>query len=150
MKTSTSNTKSRTTPPRDHDEVVFAFNHGFDIEELTLDGEQIAYTFEDGLIRVANTPENALSTKILRITANGEPDTNFGYFDSDLDVYSANARQGQSLARLGSEHAVNQKNYLALTSAIKWYPTSGPAFGEADYQTNTRDQFTVDLTVHCS
>ena len=132
-------------PPDGH--VVFAFNHGFKIEELTLDAKEYAFDFKDGLIRLQISSENPDATRVLGISAKGDLDTNFGYFDSFLDLYAANARESRSLAQLGTEHAVNHNDYLALTPGIKWYPTAGPAFAEERYEITPRDQFTVDLVV---
>ena len=128
-------------------ELLFAFNPGFEISSASLNGEPALYQFEDGLIRLQFNGLDPNDTHLLSLNAKGYPDMDFGYFDSKLNVYSATVIEGQALALLGFENAVFHDKYVALTPAIKWYPTAGSAYGEDDYENTPRDQFTIDLEV---
>ena len=127
--------------------LVFAFNPGFNIESLTLNGESLPYEFSDGLIRIPIDSINDNESYELALFARGDPDTSFGYLDAPLNKYKGDGLQARSLAMLGVHKAVFHEQYVALTPAIKWYPTAGSAYGESDIGRVPRDQFTVDLRV---
>lgn len=135
-------------PELKNDELIFAFNPGFEISSLTLDDQLVAYRFEKGLIVVDAVGLNNNETKELSISAIGKPDLSFGYLDSRVDLRWETRSDAEALRRLGYRNGVNNKKYVALTPALKWYPTAGAAFGEDDLAKIRRDQFTVDLQVN--
>ena len=135
------------TAPHEVGALMFAFNPGFEMESLVIDGQKVPYDFDDGLIRISSNSENSGEIHRLAISARGIPDVSFGYFDSKLNVNRQSAHQSRSLTLLGTEHAINHEDYVALTPAIKWYPTAGSAFHDENYELVRRDQFTLDLEV---
>ena len=128
-------------------ELVFAFNNGFEIKSLWLDDEQVQYEFSDGLIRIPYSATETKRNHELVFTASGYPNTSFGYLDAVLNKYSVNGPQARSLTILGVHNAIFHDQYVALTPAVKWYPTAGPAYGEDNLEQIPQDQFTVDLEV---
>ena len=129
------------------DVLLFAFNPGFRIVAIELDGEPVRHRFEDGLIHIFDPHKESHKAKELRIVAYGKPDINFAYLDSRLNRLSEKLIEGIALRRLGVRSALNDNSYVALMPAIKWYPTSGAAYGEEAIEETPRDQFTLDLTV---
>ena len=135
------------SPTDGGEELLFAFNDGFEIDSLTVDGKAVSYEFSDGLIRIPFPATGAKEGHVLAIVASGHPSTSFGYLDSALNEYSVTNSQAQSLSVLGVQKAVFHERYVALTPAVKWYPTAGSAYAEDDLERIPRDQFTVDLKV---
>ena len=135
------------TPDSNSEDHVFAFNPGFEIRSLELNGALASHQFEDGLLRLSRPKTLADGEQELTISARGAPDTAFGYFDAPLNAFDANALDYRALGSLGFRNGVNHKDYVALTPAIKWYPTAGSAYREDDHERSQRDQFTVDLEV---
>lgn len=135
------------TPTDIGDELVFAFNPGFKIESLQIDNEAVAHNFSDGLIRIPFSANNPGKRHELALAASGYPNTSFGYLDTAISKYTGGGLQARSLAILGVRNAIFHDQYVALTPAVKWYPTAGPAFAEDDLESHPRDQFTVDLEV---
>ena len=135
------------TPEETHDSLIFAFNPGLEISSLTLDGKAVEYRFEKGLITIRREGSNKNEASELQLSAEGNLDMSFGYLDSRLDERWETAADGNAMRRLGYQIGVNNNEYVALTPALKWYPTAGAAYGEDFVNEILRDHFTVDLQV---
>ncbi|MCY4128217.1 MAG: hypothetical protein OXG15_03115 [Gammaproteobacteria bacterium] len=130
------------------DSLVFSLNPGYEIEHLALGNHQAAFSFESGLLRVVtprNLERNAGSR--LRIKAHGPPDSSFAYLDAAIDPMTSDAVSAYGLFLLGSDAAINRTDYVALTSAIAWYPMAGPHLDRDAISLRPRDYFDVNLEV---
>ena len=134
-------------PSRLPEELHFAFNPGMEIETLLVDDKPVSYEFRDGLIYLSTTGMEEGRKFDLSLSAHGEIDISFGYFDAAFNEYTIDAPERLGLSQLGLQKGVFHSKFVALTPAIKWYPTAGSAYDEGNYEHHPRDQFTVDLEV---
>jgi len=136
-------------PPENnvHDYVVLSLNPGYRKLQLWVGGEEITPPrFEKGILQVP-IPANDNGSVEVRVTAQGRPDARFAYLDAAVkskDIAGANVR---NLFALGTENYIFHRDFVVLTSGIKWYPSSGAATGEDRLEVRPRDLFTVDLKV---
>ncbi|MYD43272.1 MAG: hypothetical protein F4W90_05215 [Gammaproteobacteria bacterium] len=126
----------------------FSLNPSYRIETLKLNHSNAKFSFENGLLSVyPNQAFGTGETIVLHVEANGSPDTNFAYLDSELERRSLRAVDAYMLLFLGDHAAINHSNYVALTPAIAWYPTPGPYVNLDSLSERPRDFFRLDIEV---
>ncbi|MCY3818676.1 MAG: hypothetical protein OXH52_04830 [Gammaproteobacteria bacterium] len=139
----------RLTAPDDRplDELLFSFNPGMGVEVLTVGGEPVTFTHTEGLLAAALPgPLAAGSSTVMSLQAQGVPDPSFGYLDSAVDA--ARQRAGESgLPALGSETALFERSFVALTPGSSWLPRPGPNFDTDDPSRRPKDFFRADIEV---
>ncbi|MYI77244.1 MAG: hypothetical protein F4077_05715 [Gammaproteobacteria bacterium] len=81
------------------------------------------------------------------MAARGRPDARFAYLDAAVKSKDIAGAKVRNLFALGTENYIFHRDFVVLTSGIKWYPTSGAATGEDRLEVRPRDLFTVDLKV---
>ncbi len=128
--------------PEDLHSLVFSLNPGLRIESLSLNGGQVGFAHEAGLLTVhSSEPLVAGVEGRMAIEATGVPDADFGYLDSAVDW---RRRTTTNLIRyLGTEASLFHTKYVALTPAVHWLPTAGVNVGP---QTEP-DLFRLDIVV---
>ncbi|MYD45461.1 MAG: hypothetical protein F4W92_03840 [Gammaproteobacteria bacterium] len=136
-------------PPEDNarDYVVLTLNPGYRNFQLWVDGEEITPpSFEKGILQVP-LPTNHNSSVEVRVKAQGRPDARFAYLDAAVKSKDIAGAKVRNLFALGTENYIFHRDFVVLTSGIKWYPTSGAATGVDKLEVRPRDLFTVDLKV---
>ena len=136
-------------PPEDnvHDYVVLSLNPGYRISQLWVGGDEVADpSFEKGILQVP-LPANDKSSVEVRVKAQGRPDARFAYLDAAVKSKDIAGSKVRNLFALGTETYIFHRDFVVLTSGIKWYPTSGAATGEDKFEVRPRDLFKVALTV---
>lgn len=136
-------------PPEDNEQdyVVLSFNPGFRITQLWVDEDEVVdHSFEKGILSVP-LPANDNNSLVVRVKAHGRPDERFAYLDEAAESKEIAGAKVRNLFALGTENYIFHRNFVVLTSGIKWYPTSGAATGEDKLEERPRDLFNVDLTV---
>ena len=126
------------------DSLLFSFNPGLAIGELSVDGRPASFQHEDGLLEVALPPQAGESVT-LSLRAQGAPLVRFAYLDanqSPLDRVILDEFNG-----LGLEAALFDSRYVALMPAIRWLPAAGAMVGSDDPDIAPRDFFTADIEV---
>ncbi len=121
-----------------HTRVVFSFNPGMVVEELTIDGQPALFEHRDGLLTVELPSATAFS---MALRAGGVPDSRFAYLDDMTGDMAVDVRR--RLHALGSKAAIFERDFVALMPGVYWLPVPGPALA----RDGGRDFFTVDLTV---
>ena len=125
--------------------LLFSFNPGMEIQALRLDGEEVAYQHEFGLLTVS-PPRQPHARFALSVSAVGIPDPRFGYLDNAADLLVAKAmdtRRGQHR----TEGSIFERGFVALMPTTRWMPIPGPAFRDGDPSRFQTDFFNVDLLV---
>ena len=136
-------------PPEDNEQgyVVLSLNPGYRITQLWVnENEVVDHSFENGILQVP-LPANDNNSLIVRVKAHGRPDERFAYLDAAVQSKNIAGGKVRNLFALGTENYIFHRNFVVLTSGIKWYPTSGAATGEDQLEVRPRDLFSVDLTV---
>lgn len=136
-------------PPEDNEQgyVVLSLNPGYRITQLWVnENEVVDHSFENGILQVP-LPANDNSSLIVRVKAHGRPDERFAYLDAAVQSKNIAGGKVRNLFALGTESYIFHRNFVVLTSGIKWYPTSGAATGEDQLELRPRDLFKVDLKV---
>ena len=130
------------------DSLVFSLNPGYEIEDITLGGRPVDFSFEGGLLNVFAAHEIEQGERLsLTIKASGHPNVQFAYLDTAIDPLSTDAVSGYGLFLLGSDSAINHSDYVALLPGIAWYPMEGPHIGRDAISRRPRDYFDVKLKV---
>lgn len=136
-------------PPKNstHDYVVLSLNPSYRISSLWVEDNEINdYSFEQGILQIPiDTVEEASVS--LRIKARGRPDARFAYLDAAVKTKDITGEKVRNLFAMGTESFIFHPRFVVLTSGIKWYPTSGAATGEDDWEVRPRDLYNIDLTV---
>jgi len=136
-------------PPEDntHDYVVLSLNPGYRINKYWVDGNEIDdYSFEHGILQVPTHTRDGNAIPV-RIKARGRPDARFAYLDTAIKTKDIAGAKVRNLFAMGTDSFIFHPNFVVLTSGIKWYPTSGAATGEDEWQVRPRDLYKVDITV---
>jgi len=105
--------------------LVFSFNPGLEIADLRMDGVEVPYRHQDGLLIVE--PPSRLapgSNARLALRASGVPDPDFAYLDSAVDWRRVSGRN--YILWRGTAGGIFEKSYAALTPALRWLPVPGP------------------------
>ena len=127
-------------------EGVFAFNPGFRIEDLILNGVRVDdYEFKDGLLQVPWDPKT--TTAELQVFARGKPSESFAYLDAAINISRLNGKQLRRLRNLGTKSSIFHSSYVALLPGAHWYPTPGAATGRGKIDTRATDFHTFDLEI---
>ena len=104
-------------------DLVFSFNPGMDIETLSLDGKEVDFSHESGLLIVR--PHSPLEGPLtLSLAATGIPDTRFAYLDSAVDAGRVSGNQA-SIAQLGTQASLFDDDYVALMPVSAGFPYPG-------------------------
>ena len=127
------------------DRLFLSLNPGMNISRLVVDGaETTAFQHIDGILFVTLTkPISPESRTIVALEAVGIPDSRFGYLDSAIDWRQRTL--GSRLRLLGTEAAIFEDDYVALTPAVNWLPFAGPNLTRGE--SRKRDYFQIDLSV---
>ena len=127
-------------------EGVFAFNPGFDINCLFLNGTQVMnYQFRDGLLRVPW--ETNAETVELRVIARGKPKESFAYLDTAINLPNLSGKRLRRLRNLGTQSTIFHSDFIALLPGVHWYPTPGVAMGRENLDLHATDFFTFSLEI---
>ena len=125
-------------------DLVLSFNPGMAIESLRLDGDEVDFSHEAGLLTVSPlSPSNGSLT--LSLSAAGIPDARFAYLDSAMNADTVTGTD-YSIAQLGREAGLFDHDYVALMPGTRWLPLPGPNVGD-DAPSRGRDFFTADIEV---
>lgn len=128
------------------EEGVFAFNPGFRISDLILNGITINdYEFQDGLLIVPWDPK--IASAELQVIARGKPKEAFAYMDSVINVAGLTGKRLRRLRNLGTESTIFHSDYVVLLPGTHWYPTPGAATGRGDLDKRATDFYTFDLEI---
>lgn len=129
------------------DFVLFSLNPGYRISHLSVGGERVVDPdFRQGLLKI---PQRYFASEIteVHIKAKGRPDLRFAYLDSHQTLSRIVGPDVQQLRHLGTKNYIFRPEFVALLPGIKWYPTSGTATNEEDWEQRKRDFFTLDVEV---
>ncbi|MYC25130.1 MAG: hypothetical protein F4X56_04330 [Gammaproteobacteria bacterium] len=136
-------------PPENnvHDYVVLSLNPGYRNLQLWVGGDEVPDpSFEKGILQVPLPASDDNSVEV-RVNAHGRPDARFAYLDAAVKSKDIAGAKVRNLFALGTENYIFHRDFVVLTSGIKWYPTSGAATGEDKLEVRPRDLFYVDITV---
>ena len=128
------------------DELVFSLNPAMEVESVRLDGEEILFSHALGLLSVASpSPLAPGSETTLSVRARGVPDPRFGYLDSAVWALDETLL-GMPIVLQGEQASLFEREYVALTPAVRWLPMPGPNFGVDDAR-RAPDFHKIDLAV---
>lgn len=132
---------------QEFDFVLFSLNPGYKISHLSVAGSEVNdEKFRHGLLKI---PRYHFSTgqNELKIAVKGRPDKRFAYLDSRATLSQIFGPDVRQLRQLGTENFIFRSDFVALLPGIKWYPTSGTATNEHNWEHREKDFFTLDITV---
>ena len=119
------------------DEIVLSLNPGLVVQKVLVDGREAVHRHEHGLLTVRLAADFALPPAqeglVLTVHAAGMPTERFAYLDSVLDARARSLAESR-LHILGTEAALFERDYVALTPPVRWLPMPGtnyPADGSA-------------------
>lgn len=128
--------------------LVFTLNPGMNIEEQSLDGEEIDFSFQNGLLELQIPLQTSRTTvHSLRIVASGIPDPRFAYFDGHFDYIATSDVQKTAVSAFGRDGSVFHRNFVALTPGTYWYPRPGVVNNSYESPRGGKDYFDLDLDV---
>ncbi|MCY3821783.1 MAG: hypothetical protein OXH52_20925 [Gammaproteobacteria bacterium] len=131
-------------PPDARDKLLFSFNPGMDIETLCVNGEEVDFSHESGLLTV-HPPSLGNGSLTLSLAAAGIPDARFAYLDSAIDPERINGTN-HSAGQLGRDAGLFNDDYVALMPGTRWLPLPGSNFGD-DAPSRGRDFFAAEIQV---
>ena len=120
--------------------LLLSFNPGMAVESLLVDGVEVGFRHESGLLAI-DVPDVAAGPFAVALRAAGMPTPDFAYLDSVIEPAILPASES-SLAALGSESGLFETDYVALMPALRWLPTPG-----VNLDGRAADFFQVDLQV---
>ena len=127
--------------------LLFTLNPGLTVEQVETSGATATWTHADGLLDV--TPSSAVTPGAevnVTLVVSGEPDVQFGYLDSEINVLAGPFIDG-NLVLLGIESGVFSTGYVALMPGLGWLPHPGSDVPAGDPRTHPADFFEVELEV---
>lgn len=125
---------------------VVTLNPGMTVDEVTLNGESIAFRHELGLIKMHSERVIPEGQKVeFHFSVSGMPDPEFAYLDAALNAMDESLLHSQ-LYTLGTESSVLSDSYIALMPGTRWLPHFGPNLSNSDHST-LRDFHMVDLLI---
>lgn len=127
------------------DSLLFTLNPGLEVSEIRVNGSDVAWSHDDGLLDIAHALSAGMQASV-EFIAQGKPDTTFGHFDSAIDFFSNTTMDGQ-IALLGVDISIFDSRYVALPPAARWMPKAGADAPQGDSRTHPQDYFTLDLEV---
>ena len=132
-------------------ELVFSFNPGMSIQELSVDGSDTEFSFENGLLRIpcASSPCADKQQTALSIEASGTPDLRFGNMEPEIDYLHSVGMSPHLRKIFGTDNSLFNGRYIALLPSIRWFPMPGPLSVDKHVESLTHppDFFDVELTV---
>lgn len=126
----------------DQEQLAFSLNPGIVVHEVLVDGSAMVYEHVHGLLTVSAATGSVFGEHQMRLRASGAPLERFAY-PQPVKSQELAAR----LALLGSQASIFERNYVALTPALRWLPAAGPHAGRQDPARCPRDFFLLDLDV---
>ena len=135
------------TPETAFDELRFSLNPAMTVESVRLDGNEMSFHHELGVLAV--TPPGSLASGApaqLSIRASGVPDPRFAYLDSSVWALDETLL-GMPIALGGDVASIFDPNFVALTPAVAWLPMSGANFAIDDPSRRAPDFHDIDLLV---
>ena len=106
-------------------QLTLSLNPGLQVLNVALDGEDVPYRHENGLLHVAAPSPLAETEATLRVVASGLPDARFAYLDSVVDPLALGVAESHYRI-LGAEPMVFSGDYAVLLPALRWLPMPGP------------------------
>lgn len=104
--------------------ILFTLNPGLRVTLVNLDGRPVEFSHTAGLLSVHPVESMASGARgRLELAAAGVPDPEFGYLGTAVDWRYRSAKN--RIRRLGTQAAVFQRNYVALTPTVHWLPRAG-------------------------
>ncbi|MYC26081.1 MAG: hypothetical protein F4X56_09215 [Gammaproteobacteria bacterium] len=132
---------------QDVDFVLFSLNPGYKISHLSVAGTDVSdREFQHGLLKI---PQHhfTVGTNEIKFAATGRPNKRFAYLDSRATLSQIVGPDVRQLRQLGTENFIFRSEFVALLPGIKWYPTSGTATNEHNWEHREKDFFTLDIAV---
>lgn len=117
------------------DEIILTLNPGLEINNITIDGENIPAKREMQIIVIPGSLPAGDSVECL-ISYEGAIDQAFCYLEMDAGKIQGSSKYYQN------KYAFVQKNYVLLTPETKWYPVSGITYSTTNPGWMHRD-FTI-------
>ena len=123
--------------------LVFSLNPGLDVASVAVDGADVPFSHEDGLLEVdvAGVAPGGPEV-VLGVRAEGVPVGDFAYLDSAVDWRRLNS--ANPLLLLGTDGGIFESSYVALPPDLHWLPGRGPNLAGP---IGGRDFYFVDLYV---
>lgn len=135
------------TFPQMPDALVFTLNPGLAISALRIDGQDVEFTFDAGLLTIPRPPTpGPEGSSTLSVQAAGRPDQRFAYLDAAYDPSTMRAVEAGVLLLLGTVAGIFHDDYVALMPGTGWLPMPGAHVGGHDPDRG-RDFFSMDLEV---
>ena len=134
-------------PETAFDELRFSLNPAMTVESVRLDGNEMPFRHELGVLAV--TPPGSLApgaSAQLSIRASGVPDPRFAYLDSLVWALDETLL-GMPIALRGDVASIFDPSFVALTPAVAWLPMSGANFAIDDPSRRAPDFHDIDLLV---
>ncbi len=129
------------------DVLLFTFNPGLTVEQISAGGEEVSWTHTSGLLEIPlDTPLAPNAEMLVTLVAAGRPDTMFGYLDSAIDLMTGSVMDAQ-LILLGTQVGIFDSRYVALMPGNRWLPHAGSDVPGSDARTHPPDYFEVELEV---
>ena len=129
------------------DELQFSLNPAMAVETVLLDGSDVPFRHELGLLAVDPPPSLAPGASAqLAIRAVGVPDPRFGYLDSSAWALDETLL-GMPIVLQGDVASIFDSDFVALMPAVAWLPMSGANFAIDDPSRRVPDFHDIDLVV---
>jgi len=123
-------------------EVHFSLNPAMEVASLRLDGADVAFVHEMGLLTLPSVTLAPGSAAKVHIEARGAPDPRFGYLDSAVWGMDEPI-SGMPLVLMGEQASLFDARYVALMPTVRWLPMPGANFASA----SSPDFHGIDLVV---
>ncbi len=135
---------------QDHDSntgLLFTLNPGMQIESVQLNGNEVSFGFDQGLL-VVDTPSELKQEQVhqFSVKAKGQPDSRFSYIDSPIDYFRDRNVSRRVVQLFGHEGSIFEESYVALMPGSYWYPVPGPRSRESRYRQGEIDFFHVNVS----
>ena len=127
--------------------LVFSLNPGMEISSLMVDGAEVEWTHDDGLLTV--TPEVSWvegSDQSMRVVATGIPDPEHSYYNTPINPMRQ-TEMGSALLMLGTRPSDFAGEFVALVPGTRWYPFPGPNLDWRTDPEGSLDYFEVNIEV---
>ena len=141
------------SPGEPADEIMLSLNPGLAVEKVLVDGREVSFRHEHGLLAVrlesasASSPaEGAEGGLVLTVHASGAPTGRFAYLDSVLDASERSLAESR-LHILGTEASLFERDYVALMPSARWLPIPGANYPAEGAESPDTGFFQVDLEV---
>lgn len=135
------------TPESAFHELRFSLNPSMAVETVRLDGDDVPFSHELGILAVVPPAGLASGASAqLAVRASGVPDPRFGYLDSSVRALDESLL-GMPIALRGDLASIFHPRFVALTPAVAWLPMSGANFAIDDPSRHAPDFHNIDLRV---